>query len=147
MITGPVRFMHVYNWCKQALLGTGERAAPRSSGQPLLGCRNVIRAKLMTARMPVNGDLGSRRREDLGKLGGLLGADNLIALGSRQQNRYVFQIWTDLRPEGNHRTEQHGARQQVRMRQQQAGGDIGAVGISDGNQFVALPLHTCAQRC
>jgi len=87
---------------------------------------------------PFEGEGGARLFEEGGEALGAVLRDHLIVAAGEEEDRRIVELWGVWGLEGKHGTEEDGAREDVGAEEEQGGGDVGAVGVADGDHLAEM---------
>jgi hypothetical protein len=105
--------------------------------KPILGGPNLILAKLAAAMSPRDCDVCAAALEDCCEFLGLSRRNEGILLCGADEDRKMAKVPNYLRYQGHHRSEENCACEVMRVKQNQARGEVRAVCVTNHNQ---LPL-------
>lgn len=89
----------------------------------------------MAGLLPIEGDFRARPEEERGEARGLVSRHHFIVAARDDQHRHVAKVRRVRRVERNHGAQKDGAGQNTGAEQEHRGGDVGAVGIADGDDL------------
>jgi len=127
----------------QVAEGTDGRRAPLQFSEkvlvePVTGEGEFGLLEFVAGVAPFEGELGAGLFEEDGEALGAVLRDHVVMASGEEKNRSVVEL-RELRGfQRDHGTEEDGAGEDVGAKEEHGCGDVGAVGVTDGNHFAEM---------